>query len=46
MRRDPRQLHNVASDASYADALSEMRRELIARWFDVEEQSMRRTAAY
>jgi len=46
MRRDPRQLHSVADDAAYANVLADMRQELIARWFDVEEQSLRRTAAY
>jgi len=46
LRRDPRQLHNVAADLAHSDALAAMRRELISRWFDVEAQSLRRTAAY
>ena len=46
LHSDPNQLHTVADSASCADALHAMRRELIGRWFDVENQYPRRTGSY
>lgn len=44
--RDPHELRNVASDPAYCKTLSEMRRELLRRWFDTEKQYPLRTAMY
>jgi arylsulfatase len=46
LRRDPHQLCDVSKDAQHADALHEMRHELLRRWFDVEEQYPIRTGEY
>lgn len=46
LKVDPNELTNVADDDAYAPALADMRTELLRRWFDVERQSPRTTAAY
>jgi len=43
---DPNELTNVAGDAAHGDALNAMRAELLDRWFSVERQYPRKTAAY
>ncbi|MGC9348317.1 MAG: sulfatase family protein [Anaerolineae bacterium] len=46
LQDDPHELRNVAADPAYAEALGAMRRELIRRWFTVEDQYPLRTGAY
>jgi len=46
LREDPDELRNVAHEPDYADALNDMRAELIRRWFDVEGQYPLRTGRY
>jgi len=43
---DPHELTNLAGDPAHAPALAEMRSEMLRRWFTVEKQYPRRTAAY
>jgi choline-sulfatase len=43
---DPGELTNLASDAAYAATLADMRHELLRRWYTVEKQYPKRTAAY
>jgi arylsulfatase A-like enzyme len=46
LQADPHEQRNVARDPAYAEALDDMRRELIRRWFTVEGQYPLRTGAY
>ena len=46
LRGDPNQLRDVSKHTDHSDALHEMRRELLRRWFDVEKQYPLRTAEY
>jgi len=46
LTRDPGELTNLAEDAAHAATLADMRDELLRRWFTVEKQYPRRTAAY
>jgi len=43
---DPGEVRDVSGEAAYADALGEVRAELLRRWFDVEKQYPLRTAQY
>lgn len=43
---DPGELTDLACDPAYAATLADMRHELLRRWFTVEKQYPRRTAAY
>ncbi|MEE4195243.1 MAG: sulfatase-like hydrolase/transferase [Anaerolineae bacterium] len=43
---DPYEQKNVVSDPTYAAALLEVRQEMLKRWFTVESQYPRKTAAY
>jgi arylsulfatase A-like enzyme len=46
LRADPHETRNVAADPGHADALHALRRELVRRWFDVEDQYPLRTGQY
>jgi arylsulfatase len=46
LRADPNELRNVVGEAPYLEALNDMRRELLKRWFDVEKQYPLRTGRY
>jgi arylsulfatase len=46
LQSDPQELRSVADEPGYADALADMRAELIRRWFDVEGQYPLRTGRY
>jgi arylsulfatase A-like enzyme len=43
---DPSELTNLVEDAAHASTLGDMRDELLCRWYTVEKQYPRRTAAY
>lgn len=46
MAKDPHQLTDVSGDPAYAEALSEMRAEMVRRLFDVESQYPLKTGEY
>lgn len=46
LEADPDELRNLAGDPEAGGPLNDLRRELLRRWFDVENQYPRRTGAY
>ena len=46
LEMDPGELDDVSRDPGCAEALGEMRAELLRRWFEVEGQFPERTGAY
>ncbi|MFW5982326.1 MAG: sulfatase/phosphatase domain-containing protein [Candidatus Brocadiia bacterium] len=46
LNEDPNELRDVGDRANYADALHACRRELLSRWFDVQQEYPLRSAPY
>ncbi len=46
LNEDPNELHDVSDNIEYVEALHECRRELLRRWFDVQQEYPLRSAQY